>query len=126
MAPTVMTRTRKSLAWRSKRRNGRGKSPTASEQRELDDAQLHALLVNDGLLCRKEGELHITRRWELAMIRAAGLLILGGQDGHDLRVHVAMAIIDRYSQTLREADLARIVSVMLAVEVKALRASARD
>jgi hypothetical protein len=77
-------------------------------------------LIGDGLL-RREGEaVRTTRRWQGAMSRAALRLLRQGQDGDDLRVPVAGALVEIYGGEVADAELARLVQVMSAIEAREL------
>jgi hypothetical protein len=81
-------------------------------------------LIADGLLTRNEqGALRTTRRWQAALARAAlQLLYLGTDedDGADLRVPVAYALVDIYGREMPDEQLAQLVTVMVKVEARAI------
>jgi hypothetical protein len=83
-----------------------------------------AELLADGVLRRDEqGGLRTTRRWQAAMARAAlDLLECGADanDGNDLRVPIAVALIDIYGADTSDDRIAELVAVMLPIEMREL------
>jgi hypothetical protein len=76
----------------------------------------------DGLLRRDGERLRTTRRWQGAMSRAAFRLWRSGDDGHDLRVPVAHALLEIYGVGVDDGDLARLVELMAEVEAREMSA----
>ncbi len=77
-------------------------------------------LEADGLLRRDGERQRTTRRWQGAMSRAALRLLSAGDEGNDLRVPVAHALVELYGADFPDADLARFVEVMTSVEAHEL------
>ncbi len=82
--------------------------------------ELEARLLADGLLRRAESGLRSTRRWQAAMARAALRLLAAGQDGDDLRVPIASALIEIYGDQLDDEAVADAITVMFPVELSEL------
>jgi hypothetical protein len=75
-----------------------------------------ASLEKDGLLRRERDRYRTTRKWQSAMIRAAGKLYAAGDPGEDMRVPIATALVDIYGDTLPEDDIVRYIEALLPVE----------
>jgi hypothetical protein len=71
-----------------------------------------APLEADGFLERVDGELRPTRRWRAAMRRAAARLAAIPDAPEDLRVPVALALVERYGRAFDDETLARLVLEM--------------
>jgi|HubBroStandDraft_6_1064221.scaffolds.fasta_scaffold69528_3 hypothetical protein len=82
--------------------------------------ELEARLLADGLLRRAESGLRSTRRWQAAMARAALRLLGAGQDGDDLRVPIASALIEIYGDDLDDEAVADAIAVMFPIELSEL------
>ncbi len=69
-------------------------------------------------LLRREGDIYrTTRRWQAAMARAAVRLYeQGGDGGNDLRVPIALALVDIYGADTPDDTLAGWVEAMLPIE----------
>jgi hypothetical protein len=78
----------------------------------------------DGLLHRENGRLRTTRRWQAAMARAA-LLLAKNDDGRDLRVPIAFALIDLYGDALVNEQLVQAIRTMLPIEYEELHPTDR-
>jgi hypothetical protein len=75
-----------------------------------------ARLERAGLL-RREGEgYRTTARWQGAMARAAARLLAEGDEGKDLRVPVAHALVELFGADCPDDDLVRLVEVMTPIE----------
>ena len=61
-----------------------------------------------------------SRRWQQAMARAALKLYDDGDPGDDLRVPIALAIVEIYSGALDDELLAELVEAMLPIEAASL------
>jgi len=82
-------------------------------------------LVEDGLL-RREGEgARTTARWQAALARAAFQLQREGAPWMDLRLPIAAALLERYSDAFDE-ELAALVEAMVPVEEAELAPLWRD
>jgi hypothetical protein len=79
-----------------------------------------ATLERDGLVARVGAELRTTKRWQAAMMRAAFRLLGSDDDGNDLRVPVASALVELYGDELSTDELARYVEAMLPIEEREL------
>ena len=68
-------------------------------------------------LLRREGDTYrTTRRWQAAMARAAVRLYEQGGDGSDLRVPIALALVDIYGADTPDDTLAGWVEAILPIE----------
>jgi hypothetical protein len=77
-------------------------------------------LEGDGILSWSAGVHRTTRRWQAAMARAALTLQRDGKDdGCDLRVPIALALLDFYEGE-REELLVDLVEVLLPIEAAEL------
>jgi hypothetical protein len=86
------------------------------------DVTVLARLESDDLIRREraEGEYRTTRRWQAAMARAAFRLYASGDDGSDLRLPIAFALVEIYGSDVPDADLALYVEHMLPIEAREL------
>ena len=80
----------------------------------------HARLESDGLLRREGGRYRTTRRWQAALARAAYRLVHEEEPRSDLRVPIALALIERYGSDRPDEELARLVEIMLPIEAAEL------
>ena len=85
-----------------------------------DHDQLIEQLITDGLLRQEAATLRTTRRWQGAMARAALRLLRSGEDGGDLRVPIASALLEIYGDELDEDVLVHAIAVILPVELREL------
>jgi hypothetical protein len=84
------------------------------------DPAVLSRLEADGVV-RRDGDGHrTTRRWQSAMARAAFRLYAAGDDGSDLRLPVAFALVEIYGTVLPDAELAALVEHMLPIETREL------
>jgi len=81
-------------------------------------------LEDDGLVLRQGGEHRTTRRWQAAMARAATRLYGQGDPGNDLRVPIAVALVELYPEAPAE-ELAGCVEALLPIELAELDPRAR-
>lgn len=85
----------------------------------MPDRDLLRRLIADGLV-RVDGEsLRTTRRWQAAMARATYRLVRAGDDGGDggdLRLPIALALVELYREQLDDEAIAEAVGAMLPVE----------
>lgn len=77
-------------------------------------------LEGDGLLQLVEGRARTTRRWQSAMARAAAKLAQRGDEGYDLRIPIAWALIEHYGGNLPDETLVAMVGVMTPIEAAEL------
>lgn len=77
-------------------------------------------LEADGLIERGEGGARTTRKWQGAMARAALSLYERGDQGKDLRVPIAFALLEQYGKSMADDVVARLVEAMLPIEANAL------
>lgn len=81
----------------------------------MPDGEALARLEQDGLVLRDGGAARTTRKWHAAMSRAAFCLARGGEDLNDLRMPIAVAMLETYA-ALPDDRLADLVEAMLAIE----------
>lgn len=79
-----------------------------------------ARLERDGVLERVEGELRTTRRWKGAMMRAAARLASGPLVEEDLRVPIALALDERYGDSVELDEFIACIHALAAVELREL------
>ncbi len=79
-----------------------------------------ARLETDGFIERREDGFRTTRPWQRAMARAAVRLYEAGDPGDDLRVPIAVALLERYQSSVDDEALADFVEAMLPIESAAL------
>lgn len=79
-----------------------------------------ATLERDGLIQPIDGRYRTTRRWKGAMMRAALVLFRRGGDDSDLRIPVAVAILELYPECDDENVLALLVETMATIEAREL------
>ena len=89
-----------------------------------DEAELRAALARleaDGFIVADGPRWKTSRRWQRAMARAAVELWEQGDEGADLRVPIALALVGLYSTPPADDEtLVRLVEVMLPIEVASL------
>jgi hypothetical protein len=81
---------------------------------------LLARLAAEGLVFRDETGWHTTRRWQGAMMRVTAELVRGDAEHEDLRLPVAMALVDLFGERVDDEDLADLVEAVLPVEALGL------
>jgi hypothetical protein len=82
-----------------------------------------ARLEADGFIVQREQSWTTSRKWQRAMARAAVKLYEAGDPGEDLRVPIALAIVDAYRESLESLDdeqFAALVETMLPIELASL------
>jgi hypothetical protein len=79
-----------------------------------------ARLETDGFIVPSGAAWRTSRRWQQAMARAAAKLYEAGDPGEDLRVPIALAIVDAYAGTVDDESVAELVEAMLPIEVASL------
>jgi hypothetical protein len=88
--------------------------------RHTDTSSLRQKLQRDGLIEERAGQWRTTSRWMGAMSRSALSLLTRGERGSDLRVPIALALVDVYGEEASEDELAALVEVMLPIEHREL------
>lgn len=91
-----------------------------SPQNENEALAAIARLEADGFIVRAGQRWTTSRRWQQAMARAAIKLYGEGDEGEDLRVPIALAMVEKYSRTLDDEMLAPLVEAMLPIETASL------
>lgn len=92
----------------------------------LDPFRMQRALIrleNRGLIERNGDELKTTPRWQSAMARSAIRLYRCGDALDDLRVPIALALVDVFGSALDGDLLADFVEAMLPIEALALEGS---
>jgi hypothetical protein len=79
-----------------------------------------ARLEADGWIERQGAAWRTSRRFQRAMARAAAALYDDGDPGDDLRVPIALALLDTYQSTLHDDVLAELVETVLPIELVSL------
>jgi len=90
-----------------------------------DDALLRRLEADGIVRFEPSGTPRTTRKWQSAMARAAFHLYGSGDEGNDLRVPVAFAVVEIYGAELPDEDAAALVEAILPVEAAELAPAAR-
>lgn len=80
------------------------------------------VLAESGVVARAEAEWQTTRRWQAAMMRAASKLVTSAPGDEDLRVPVAMALLELLGDDVADEVLAEFVEALLPLEARALPA----
>jgi hypothetical protein len=79
-----------------------------------------ARLEQDGLVRRHDGVVRTTRRWQGAMARAALRLVDAKEVREDIRIPMAMALLELYDG-VDDRELIKMIEVLLPLEVVAAR-----
>jgi hypothetical protein len=82
-------------------------------------------LERDGLLRREGASWRTTRRWQGAMARAALRLLGSGDDGRDLRVPVAAALVELYEDE-PDVEIVRLIEAITPIEARELQPNRGD
>jgi hypothetical protein len=93
----------------------------AVEARVLPEARSDARMAltrleADGFILRRGETWKTSRRWQQAMARAAVKLYDAGDPGEDLRVPIALALIELYPSGIEDELMAELVETMLPIE----------
>jgi len=72
-------------------------------------------LIGDGWLRADGGRVRTTRRWQAALARAAAVLQSERAPWSDLRLPIAVALLERYAG-MPDGELADLVEAMLPIE----------
>ena len=87
----------------------------------MPDAALLQRLEADGVVrFEPGGRPRTTRKWQSAMARAAFRLYGTGDEGDDLRVPVAFAVVEIYGRELPDEEVASLVEAMVPIEEREL------
>lgn len=97
----------------------------SAEARVSQDAAIDvrtplARLEADGFLVSQGRSWVTSRRWQRAMARAAVKLYDAGDPGEDLRVPIALALLESYADGLDDEVLAEMIEAMLPIEAASL------
>jgi class 3 adenylate cyclase len=79
-----------------------------------------ARLEADGWIERRGAAWKTSRTFQRAMARAAAELYERGDQGDDLRVPIALALLEAYEGKIQDECLAELVEMMLPIEVVSL------
>ena len=82
--------------------------------------QALCLLEQKGLIERSAGTYRTTRKWQVAMARAALRLYEKGDQGEDLRIPIASALVEIFGEKVGDEELADLVLAMLPIEAASL------
>jgi hypothetical protein len=96
-----------------------GEAPSAAS-RQTQAVTAIARLAADGFIVAGDARWKTSRRWQQAMARAAVRLYDKGDPGDDLRVPIALALLDVYADTVDDEMLASLVEAMLPIESASL------
>ncbi len=85
--------------------------PRTTDTRALPQLEAHGLVRRDG------GRYWTTRRWQGALARTARRLVDGAEPLQDLRLPVALALLECLDGVGSDDELAALVEVMASLEV---------
>jgi hypothetical protein len=88
--------------------------------REERSERVLARLEQDGLVLRRDGVVKTTRRWKGAMARAALRLVDAKEVREDIRIPMAMALLELYDG-VDDQELIAMIEVLLPLEIVAAR-----
>jgi hypothetical protein len=91
-----------------------------ASSREATETPALARLAADGVVERQEAAWKTSRRFQRAMARAAAALYEAGDPGDDLRVPIAVALLDVCGNQVHDEILAELVETMLPIELVSL------
>lgn len=83
----------------------------------MPDTEILARLVQDGLVRVEDGEPRTTRRWQAAMERAALILRDAKAPEDDLRLPIAVALVNVYGEGVDEQEMIDLVGELLPIEL---------
>lgn len=86
-----------------------------SEASELRREALRQL-AQDGLVVESSDAHHTTSKWQFAMSRAAVHLYQRGDAGEDVRLPIALALVELYQGSLNDVQLAAYIDAMASIE----------
>jgi hypothetical protein len=84
-----------------------------------------ARLEADGFIVQRGQGWTTSRTFQRAMARAAAKLYEAGDPGEDLRVPIALALVELYRETVEDEVLAQLVEAMLPIEIASLGLAGR-
>jgi hypothetical protein len=97
----------------------------AASQYESEAQAARTRLEVDGFIVAEGPRWKTTRRFQQAMARAAAKLYEAGDPGEDLRVPIALALVEIYSERVEDEEVAALVEAMLPIEAASLGFAAR-
>ena len=83
----------------------------------MPDTEILAKLVQDGLVRVEDGEPRTTRRWQAAMARAALILRDAKAPEDDMRLPIAVALVNLYGEAADEQMVCDFVGELLPIEL---------
>jgi hypothetical protein len=86
----------------------------------METSAAHERLAADGLIARVGATWRTTRRWQAAMMRAALRLQGADERGEDLRIPVALALLEIYGEVMDDEELCRLTVALLPIEQREL------
>lgn len=89
-------------------------------ERRSADADALASLEERGLIRWDRGRFRTTRRFQGAMMRAALRLLAARDDGTDLRVPIAAALIELLGDDRPDDEIAHLVAAMMPIQAAEL------
>jgi hypothetical protein len=92
----------------------------AASSHESEARAALARLEVDGFVTPDGASYRTSRRWQQAMARAAVQLYDAGDPGEDLRVPIALALVEIYSGQVEDEVLVDLVEAMLPIETASL------
>ena len=92
----------------------------AASRNESEARAALARLEVDGFITPDGTSYRTSRRWQQAMARAAVQLYDAGDPGDDLRVPIALALVDIYCGRVEDEVVADLVEAMLPIEAASL------
>jgi hypothetical protein len=92
----------------------------ASSRNENEARAARARLEVDGFIVADGPTWKTSRRWQQAMARAAAQLYAAGDPGEDLRVPIALALVEIYAGRVEDETVAELVEAMLPIEARSL------
>ncbi len=90
--------------------------PAGDERSRAALTRLHA----DGYIVRHGDNWKTGRRFQQAMARAAVRLYEAGDPGDDLRVPIALAVVELYADAVDDETMAQLVLALLPIEAASL------
>jgi hypothetical protein len=96
-----------------------GAEARASSRNEDEARAALARLETSGLVVSSTGAWKTSRTWQQAMARAAAKLYAAGDAGDDLRVPIALAMVELCPE-IEDEILAELVEAMLPIELVSL------
>jgi hypothetical protein len=91
-----------------------------SSREAADASAALTRLAADGLIAQKGAVWKTGRRFQRAMAHAAATLYEAGDPGDDLRVPIALALLEVYEGKVEDEVLAELVEAMLPIELVSL------